>query len=257
MSFPSLTKTILFLGATGGCGLSVLRRSLAAGHTCIALVRNPAKLTNLLPADLRSLPTLRLLKGSATDVPAIAGGLVHTPPGAPPALVDTIIFAVGGAFDWTKFANDQPTICGDAMTALLSALACVRAESPSLAAAVPRIAAVSTTGIPASGVRDVPLLFLPMYQYMLKQPHEDKKVLEKALIESEGTRWTLVRPSFLTDGKEKGELKVGIEDPKTGRLEKSAVGYTISREDVGKWIFEEIIEKDGREFAGKAVTITH
>lgn len=258
MSSPTPTKTILFLGATGGCALSTLRRSLAAGHTCIALCRTPSKLLALLPADQRSLPTLHILQGNATDTTAVARALVHAPsaPGAAPTLVDTIIFGLGGAFDWKKFDNDQPTVCHDSMQTLLAALARVRAETPVLAAAPPPyIAAVSTTGIPDSGVRDVPLLLGPLYHVLLKEPHKDKKAMETALKGSEA-RWTMVRASLLTDGKEGGKVRVGVEDPVKGTLESSAVGYTISREDVGKWIFENVVQGGG-QFVGKAVTLTY
>ncbi|KAK9318922.1 hypothetical protein V1517DRAFT_334223 [Lipomyces orientalis] len=44
-------------------------------------------------------------------------------------------------------------------------------------------------------------------------------------------------------------LRVGVE-------EKPAVGYTIARADVGEWIFEELIKKDGGEWVGKSVTLT-
>jgi len=258
MSSPTPTKTVLFLGATGGCALSTLRRSLAAGHTCIALCRTPSKLLALLPADQQSLPTLHIIQGNATDTAALARALVHTPsaPGAAPTLVNTIVFALGGAFDWKKFDNDQPTVCDDSMKALLGALAHVRAESPVLAAAPPpRIAAVSTTGIPDSGVRDVPLLLAPLYHVLLKEPHKDKKAMEGAL-KGSATRWTIVRASLLTDGKDGGKVRVGVEDPVKGTLESSAVGYTISRADVGKWIFENVVE-GGDEFVAKAVTLTY
>ena len=39
---------------------------------------------------------------------------------------------------------------------------------------------------------------------------------------------------------------------------KPAVGYKISREDVGGWIFDELVHRDGGEkFAGKMVSITY
>ncbi|KAK1826998.1 hypothetical protein QBC39DRAFT_362981 [Podospora conica] len=258
MSYPIPTKTILFLGATGGCALSTLRRSLAAGHTCIAVCRTPSKLLALLPADQRSLPTLHTVQGNATDTTTVARALVYTPsaPGAAPTLVDTIVFALGGAFDWKKFDNDQPTLCQDAMKALLAALTHVRAASPALAAAPPpRIVAVSTTGIPDSGVRDVPRLLAPLYHVLLKEPHKDKKAMEGALKGSQ-TRWTIARASLLTDGNEGRKVRVGVEDPVKGTLESSAVGYTISREDVGKWIFENVVQ-GGDRFVGKAVTLTY
>ena len=69
--------------------------------------------------------------------------------------------------------------------------------------------------------------------------------------------FVILRSSFLTDGKRLGTAKVrsGVESAEAA---KPAVGYTISREDVGGWIFDEIVNGDGEEkFAGKMVSITY
>lgn len=66
--------------------------------------------------------------------------------------------------------------------------------------------------------------------------------------------FVVVRPSLLTNGPRLGTGKVRIGE----ECGKPAVGYTISREDVGGWIFDEMVNGDGREkFAGKMVSITY
>ncbi|GJC91191.1 fungal specific transcription factor domain-containing protein [Colletotrichum higginsianum] len=158
-------KSVLFLGATGGCGLSALRRSLDAGFTCIALCRTPSKLTSVLPSE--------------------------------------------------------------------------------------------NTGISKFG-RDTPLLVAPLYKGLLHTPHEDKRAMEELLFAS-NEAWSVIRASFLTNGKEQpsGAVRVGIEDPVEG-VEELAIGYSIAREDVGKWIFENILQKDGKDgFVRKVVTVTY
>jgi hypothetical protein len=52
------------------------------------------------------------------------------------------------------------------------------------------------------------------------------------------------------------EIRVGIEDPKTGR-ESNAIGYTISREDAGKWIAESLILKRDAKYSNKIAMITY
>ena len=82
--------------------------------------------------------------------------------------------------------------------------------------------------------------------------------MEEEIVKSE-ERFVMVRPSFLTTGPAKPEkvLQVGIEDPKKG-IEKKAVGYTISKEDVGRWMFEEILLKHkSNQYEGKAVSISY
>ncbi|KAK3681123.1 hypothetical protein B0T22DRAFT_474036 [Podospora appendiculata] len=252
------TKTVLFLGATGGCGLSALRRSLAAGHTCIALCRTPSKLTDKLASSTPptgATTNLVLEQGNAHDVDALARCLVQPRASSPHALVDTIVFSIGGAFDMSSFSLDDPAVCEKGITALLAALQ--RCRDAQSATGRPRLVVISSTGISDAG-RDIPLLMVPLYHVMLKTPHKDKKALEKAVMGS-AEEWTIVRPSFFTDGPESPKgVRVGVEDPVAGTVESKAVGYTISREDVGKWIFENVVEErpgDAR-WVKRAVSIT-
>jgi len=240
------TTTIAFFGATGGCGLSALRRSLKIGHTCIALARTPAKLEALVPAAEN--PNLAIRQGNAHDIAAVSSCL--TKPSNPAAFVDHIVFTVGGAFQVSKWGLDDPNVCGTAMATLVSAISTLRSEKG--VAGRPRIVVVSTTGISNHG-RDVPVMFVPLYHVMLKGPHVDKKAMEDKLVAS-GEDFVIVRPSLLNDGETTKDIKVGVEDPAKG-WERKALGYFISREDVGRWIFENCLG-DKVEYVGKAVTIT-
>lgn len=246
----STTKTILFLGATGGCAFSALSRSLAAGHACIALCRTPAKLTDKLSVDLQR--NLHVVQGNARETEDVARCLVH--PSRPGHIVDMVISSIGARPNLAKLSMDDPTVCEAGMKALLSALAVVRKNG---ADGKPRIVALSTTGISDLG-RDVPLLFVPLYHVVLKTPHKDKKIMEDALIHS-GEEWTIVRPSLLTDGPEATEtaIRAGVVDIVAHKVESKAVGYTISREDVGKWVFENLVQERDATWVGKAAAITY
>lgn len=68
--------------------------------------------------------------------------------------------------------------------------------------------------------------------------------------------FTVVRASLLTNGESTTEIRVGVEDPKTGP-ESLAIGYTISREDAGTWIAENLIEKKDPKYVNKFATITY
>lgn len=61
-----------------------------------------------------------------------------------------------------------------------------------------------------------------------------------------------VRPSLLTNGKVYGKdyIRVGTDAA-------PAVGYTISRDDVGLWMFENLIKGDNSKYLGEAPTITY
>lgn len=70
-----------------------------------------------------------------------------------------------------------------------------------------------------------------------------------------------IRPSFLTNSDAKGVsgVKVGVEDAKG--VESLAVGYTVAREDVGNWIFEEVLKGQkgakGGMYENRFVTLTY
>ena len=85
--------------------------------------------------------------------------------------------------------------------------------------------------------------------------------MEKAIIERTD-RFVIVRPSLLTNGKARGRRKIRV-----GTEAEPAVGYTISREDVGLWMFEHLVkgigngigddEVVGGRYVGQKVTITY
>ncbi|KAK4039417.1 oxidoreductase AflX [Parachaetomium inaequale] len=245
-------KTILFLGATGGVCLAALRRALAANHTCIALCRTPSNLTAQLPENSSSNPNLHIIQGDARDPSVLATCLVH--PSDATRLVDTIISSIGARP--TLRGMSDPHVCETGMEALLAALRRVR-EERGVTGNKPRLVAVSSTGI-SDVARDLPYLMVPLYKVVLHNAHMDKKAMERLVMGSgEYTEWTLVRGSLYTNGPAtEGLVRVGMEDPVKGVVERVAIGYTISREDVGKWVFEACIE-GGKEWVGKAAIITY
>ncbi|CAK7209143.1 hypothetical protein SCUCBS95973_000351 [Sporothrix curviconia] len=321
MQQPNSTRTIAFLGASGGVGLAALRRTLADGHRCVALCRDPSKFMAIFPemdlgldapaaADDEAAATRRLtlVCGNAHDVDAVSRCLLV--PGTADGecrLVDTVVFTIGGKFIMSKMTVDDPNVCAKGMAALLAALKRLRLEgATSSGPDTPRIVIVSTTGISNCG-RDVPLAFLPMYHGMLRVPHADKRIMEDLIVAS-GEMFAMVRPSLLVDDSGEDEpgnnstttsgpaflkqlaktdlaamskeqledlkeatkeelkeykstakdgvkaledkytkehtyksIRVGIEDPIANKRISSAVGYTITRADVGRWLAENLV----------------
>jgi hypothetical protein len=91
-------------------------------------------------------------------------------------------------------------------------------------------------------------------------PHEDKLIMEDDLISS-GESFTIVRASLMVSEEETTkEVRVGIEDPKTGR-ESAAIGYTITKGDAGRWIAENLVlkkqEKYHKKIASKYFLFNH
>lgn len=127
--------------------------------------------------------------------------------------------------------------------------------------ASPRFVGISSTGLSTTG-RDVAIPMLPVYRILLVPMHADKRKMEAAIMQS-GLRWCIVRPSHLTDGESKGlkSVKVGVEVVnKDGKAEliKREIGYSIRREDVGLWIFEELISGGGKgEWESKIASLQY
>lgn len=279
----STKATIAFFGATGGCTNACLAHTLKAGYHAVALARTPSKLTAQLLGQGISQATLnaqlRIVQGDATDPEAVRETILLPPDNSssnsydsfdstePPRLVPKIVSGIGGTPSLQKnslvprFTLDNPTITEDTTQALLAALRDIYERYPSLSNNAnnrPLLTVISTTGL-SKKPNDVPLLFRPMYHTLLAVPHADKLRMETLLAKGSSQRLfrgvILVRPSLLVGdhsivtGKGWRTLRVGTE-------EKPAVGYTITRADVGEWIFEEVVTRGGGRWVGQKVTLT-
>jgi len=250
-----MTRTIAFLGATGGCAGTCLIAALKEGYTCRALARTPAKLTTSLETQGLSeslLANLEIIQGNAKDINSIKS-LLQTPTG----IVDIIVFGVGAApklrLHIMPVTLDDIEVCRTAMATLLSALDDLKAATK------PRLLVISTTGI-TNGPRDVPLLYVPLYHWFLHIPHVDKRVMEelvcaqrqKSAAERTVGEFTIVRPTLLMDGN-----GVGVAKIRYGLESNPALGWTIDRKDVGNWLFEKGIKPaDLGKFEDQAVSLT-
>lgn len=212
------TKTIAFLGATGGCTNACLAHTLLNSYNAIALARDPAKLTTQLlsqPGLTQAIldKNLRIIQGDARDVETVMKTLLvpdtstntNTNPHTKTTLVNHIISGIGGTGEITltraspcpsipfriptlpHIGIPNPHITQEATAALLGALGRIAAERFSsfeaYAAVAPRVTIISGAGI-KKGVRDVPVLLWPLYA-ALGVPHRDKAEMERLLGEEE------------------------------------------------------------------------
>ncbi|KAI9830606.1 MAG: hypothetical protein M1826_004632 [Phylliscum demangeonii] len=243
----------------------------------IAVARTPSKLTALLQSKHHLAPALlaqhlSVIEGNAKDIDAVTRTLLVSPPSSSSssssaaAVVDTIVFGIGAAPKLQlsllrPVTVDDTTVCQDAARTILTAL---RQLSP---AQPPVFIAISTTGLSPLR-RDVPLPLVPLYQVLLAVPHHDKRAMELALLQDRGAAaaaatstktetetettaasvlagFVVVRASLLTDGAMRGTQKVRVgwemEGPASAKTQLPAIGYTISRADVGNWIFETLL----------------
>ena len=145
-------KTVVFLGASTGVGLAALKRTLAAGHRCIAICRVPSKLTNILPPE--SHPNLQVVEGNAHDVTTLSQSFRKEDG----QLVDEIVSTIGGKLVMPQMKIDDKEVCRKGMAALLQALDQLRRNG---ATGRPHIVVCSTTGMSRFG-RDTPVVIAPI-----------------------------------------------------------------------------------------------
>lgn len=242
---PSETpKAYAFIGASTGCGLAALTAALETEVHCTALLRTPSKLSNLASQYSENL---HIKPGNAHNVTDVEACLVHPADGA--RLVDAVCFSIGGKFDSKTWGFEDKDVCAKGVETLLQALAGLRKMG--LTGDV-LIVGVSSTGIAKQ--RDYALPLWPLYHFLLGTPHADKKRMEDKF-KASGERVVLVRPSLLVDNGT-GAVREGVEDLGSGRVESEAVGFRISRGDVGVWIWKRLLREGGGGFGGKGVTVT-
>ncbi|KAL2206220.1 hypothetical protein CC79DRAFT_1322700 [Sarocladium strictum] len=245
------TKTIAFFGASTGVGLAALEHSLDQGHTCIVLLRNPSKLDKHFPPTSRP-SNLVIREGNAHDSKAVTACL--TVPGNPTKLVDSVFTSIGAAPVSGGLSVSDPDVCKKGMTCLLDALKTLRSQG---AVGDPLIVAISTISHSRFG-RDIALLMIPIYKVFVSVPAADKQIMEDRLAASGEKNWVVVRPSHLTNGsRPDAPVRVGIEDLEKG-IESREIGYSISREDVGRWCFEQLLKPGevSKQYRNKAVSVT-
>lgn len=251
--------TYAFFGATGDCVGYCLAHTLKAGNDCIALARTPKKLTDSMQAkgvDTAVVEAhLTIIEGNAKDVEAVKKALQLNG-----RIVDYIVVGVGGQMQmqWSLMQPttlSDPTICQDVMKTIIEALKQLKPTNK------PTLLNISTTGIwPKGKPRDIPIPYIPFYRWFLHSPHVDKQVLEDNLREHiqlpkdqqviKG--YVHIKPSLLV-----GEGRSGLDKIRFGVDEAPALGYTITREDVGEWMFESLIKSELRpEWINKSVSIT-
>jgi len=140
----------------------------------------------------------------------------------------------------------------------------------------PRFIFVSSIGLTKASSKNLPILFKPLYSWLLRTPHADKLGLERILYYVAGKpwadpepepeimnggagggvewksrlglptagsmkNWIVVRPALLTDGKCEAD-KEGKKDKVYKIVEGDGYkGYTVSRADIAHFIVEEAI----------------
>lgn len=158
---------IAVVGASGRTGRAVVRMAAQREHHVVAVVRNPGRLGDLDPPDVRT--------ADAVDPEQLAGAIQG---------VDTVVMCVG------PVKGEAADVQSSATAALLEAMA---------RAGVGRLVAVSASGWVVDG--DDPLsryVAKPILARFLREQNAALAAAEE-LVSASDLDWTIVRPPRLTD----------------------------------------------------------
>ncbi|KAL1721720.1 hypothetical protein EV715DRAFT_194537 [Schizophyllum commune] len=271
-------QNILALGASKNIGYFAAIRLLDAGATVTFLLRNPAVFDeDEIIKKAVAAGKAFLVKGDGLNQDDVARAWVEA---TSHGHVDTLLFTVGGVpkgFSLTKGFIIEPhnlvTQC------LLNTLCTIPKDAPQ-----PRIVVVSSIGLTKRSHSSLPLIFKPLYAHALAMPHRDKLGVERVLAHCAGLPWDaseeepaddivgagwrerqglpgpgelkqvlIVRPALLTDGECKADKKKEGREPYRAE-EKELGGYTVSRKDVGHFIFK-AVTSDWNKYGGKIINV--
>lgn len=190
---------IAIIGATRGIGFALTQQALEDGHEVTVLVRDPSRITV-------SHPNLEIIQGNATNADSVA-----------------------------KVVEGQEVICDCLGTKNISkpqTMFSISAENISKVIK-PEQLLIAVTGLGAGDSKGhcsffYDNIFMPL---VLKRQYADKD-RQEAIIKSKITRWIIVRPGFLSNGKRTGKYRAITE--LTGKH-----GAPISREDVAHFILSQ------------------
>jgi putative NADH-flavin reductase len=197
---------IAIFGATGATGKLLTERSLAAGHTVSALVRNPDKFA--------FKDKVRIVQGSAFDPDAIAETLIGA---------DAVLSALGAK---SPFKNED--VLPRAVPLIVAAMQ---------QQGVKRIIALGSAGALTTSLDKQPLyrrwiVQKIVYNIFLKYPVIEQISQYKTLSNSH-LDWTMVMPPMLSNAPGRGHFRIDGEAlPRNG--------MQISRSDVADFMMQQL-----------------
>ncbi|TFK68297.1 hypothetical protein BDN72DRAFT_769506 [Pluteus cervinus] len=276
-----MAKNIYVLGGSKHIGYHASVRLLAAGCNVVFLLRNPTVFDDdaTIQEHIKN-GTAHLVKGDALIKEDIQSGWDEAHKYGP---IDTVLFSLVGKFSLRMGIIPQPLdICTRALLNVLSTY-------PTQQSPQPKLIFHSSVGMTKKTRTAVPVLLKPMYSWLLIGPHADKKASERLIAHVSNKPWDatdfgepteeylpagwketpgfpvlkrflIVRPAMLTDGEcladKQKPGKDGKVKPAYRVSEEELGGYTISRQDVGHFDAEVILDsKRWEEVEGKALNV--
>jgi len=199
------------LGATGATGRLLCDQALAAGHTVAAVVRRPEAVGNR---------GLQLVKADVLDPQALEGAILGR---------DAVVWAVGG-HDRLRAA-----VRGEHRASDLNSRGTRNVLHAMTTEGVDRLIVISSWGVGDSAPR-LPFLFRRIVVPLLLRDEFADKARQEDVVRASALRWTVVRPTRLTDGPRTDRVRAGHPLPFTTRSH-------IARADVAAFVLR-TLEQD-------------
>jgi putative NADH-flavin reductase len=211
-------KVVVF-GSTGKIGREVVIQALAQGHEVTAFLRDPAKLT-FENEPISGNDRLRSVTGDVFEIAAVKQAVQGQ---------DAVICSIG------SMSLGKTTVRGEGTANIVKAME---------EAHVDRLFVVSAMGVGESWstLSFTNKLFFATILFSARRDHEE----QEAVVKNSDLKWTILRPSGLTDDPMTGSYDIG----KNIQAESSQ----ISAADVAHAIVKEL---DENAFVRMAVTITN
>ncbi|MBM7421349.1 MULTISPECIES: NAD(P)-dependent oxidoreductase [Chryseobacterium] len=194
---------IFLFGATGGTGKEILIKILEQKHQVLALVRNPDALG--ITAD-----NLKIIKGSIYNPETYQNELSQC---------DLVISALG-----TGTSRKPTEIYSKGGQQIISAMQ---------KANVKRLMTLTAGAFDPTDPATQNWIIKYIVQPLFKNIYSDMQKWETVLENNKGIDWTIIRPSRLTNGKEKGKYRVQLNHCPKG-------GSKINRSDLSDFIVKQI-----------------
>ncbi|MDJ0709540.1 MAG: SDR family oxidoreductase [Woeseiaceae bacterium] len=196
---------ITIFGSTGGTGRELVRLGLDYGHAVTAFAREKEKL-----ADVRN-DQLRVVQGDVLDLRTVVEGVVGQ---------DAVLSAIGAGRARTRLREDGTSNIIETMEQ----------------AGVKRLISLSSLGIGDSRSNLPFVLRYVVFPTVLRHTMADHERQERVIRQS-NLDWTIVRPSYLTDGPLTGTYLHGFSI-----TEKKLKGK-IARADVADFMLKQLEDR--------------
>lgn len=208
---------IFLFGATGGTGKEILIKLLEQKHQVFALARNPEVLG--VTDD-----NLKIIKGSIYDVETYQDEL---------SKCDLVISALG-----TGTSRKPTEIYSQGGQQIITAM-----QKANVKRLITLTAGAFDPTDPATRSFIVKYIVQPLF----KNIYSDMQKWETILENSTGIDWTIIRPSRLTNGKEKGNYRVQLDHCPKG-------GSKINRSDLADFIVKQV---NSPQYVHKKVAVAY